>query len=842
MKKQLLLLITALLLSWSASAQMVLEFNTNLSDGTSITLPLKGTVDVTVNWGDGSSDDTYTTTGNKEHTYAVEGTYTVSITGSLTQFGTSFPNAPNIDKLVKVTSFGDIGLTSLKSAFSGAINLVEVPLQLPSTVESLTYMFFSASKFNFDISSWDVSQVTGMSYMFCAATAFNQDIGGWNVSNVINMSTMFSGATAFNKNIGGWDVSKVTHMTGMFSSATAFNQDISSWDVSSVTAMERMFADAIAFNQNIGNWNVSNVTSMERMFNNASAFNQNIGTWNVSSVTNMSTMFYRAAAFNQDISTWDVSKVTDMKEMFYGATSFNGDISGWDVSKVTNMDRMLIGAVAFNQDIGSWDVSKVTNMDRMFSGATSFNQDIGSWDVSKVTNMDRMFSGVTSFNQDIGSWDVSNVTSMISMFSGATSFNQDIGSWDISKVKYMPGMFVNVTLSTANYNSLLIGWAAQTVQNGVSFHGGKSKYSPGAAAAARAVLTGTYAWSITDGGESIVPVVSTHAISGITSTTASSGGNITNDGGSAVTARGVVWGTSTNPTITSNAGITTDGTGTGIFASNITGLTENTSYYVRAYATNANGTEYGDNMEFTTKNATFTVTFTVTDNAVPLTGATITFNGVEHTTGADGMVTIADVADGTYDYTVSKTAYVVVSGQVVVAGADVDKTITLTHKTYSVTLTIVDAEAAPIEGATVTFDGVEHTTGADGMVTIADVADGTYNYTVSKTAYIGASGNMVVNGADVDKTITISHTTGIDLSILSNLKVYPNPFSNEITIINADKVKYVTITNTIGQCVMSITLTGSTQTINLSELNSGVYLVAFDDINGERIVRKMIKK
>ena len=767
MKKQLLLLITALLLSWSASAQMVLEFNTNLSDGTSITLPLKGTVDVTVNWGDGSSDDTYTTTGNKEHTYAVEGTYTVSITGSLTQFGTSFPNAPNIDKLVKVTSFGDIGLTSLKSAFSGAINLVEVPLQLPSTVESLTYMFFSASKFNFDISSWDVSQVTGMSYMFCAATAFNQDIGGWNVSNVINMSTMFSGATAFNKNIGGWDVSKVTHMTGMFSSATAFNQDISSWDVSSVTAMERMFADAIAFNQNIGNWNVSNVTSMERMFNNASAFNQNIGTWNVSSVTNMSTMFYRAAAFNQDISTWDVSKVTDMKEMFYGATSFNGDISGWDVSNVTNM-------------------------------------------------------GV--------------------MFSGATSFNQDIGSWDISKVKYMPGMFVNVTLSTANYNSLLIGWAAQTVQNGVSFHGGKSKYSPGAAAAARAVLTGTYAWSITDGGESIVPVVSTHAISGITSTTASSGGNITNDGGSAVTARGVVWGTSTNPTITSNAGITTDGTGTGIFASNITGLTENTSYYVRAYATNANGTEYGDNMEFTTKNATFTVTFTVTDNAVPLTGATITFNGVEHTTGADGMVTIADVADGTYDYTVSKTAYVVVSGQVVVAGADVDKTITLTHKTYSVTLTIVDAEAAPIEGATVTFDGVEHTTGADGMVTIADVADGTYNYTVSKTAYIGASGNMVVNGADVDKTITISHTTGIDLSILSNLKVYPNPFSNEITIINADKVKYVTITNTIGQCVMSITLTGSTQTINLSELNSGVYLVAFDDINGERIVRKMIKK
>jgi hypothetical protein len=68
-------------------------------------------------------------------------------------------------------------------------------------------------------------------------------------------------------------------------------------------------------------------------------------------------------------------------------------------------------------------------------------------------------------------------------------------------------MFDGVTLSTANYNSLLIGWATQTVKNGVSFHGGNSKYSPGAAATARAVLIGTYGWTIIDGGESIVPVV-----------------------------------------------------------------------------------------------------------------------------------------------------------------------------------------------------------------------------------------------------------------------------------------------------------------------------------------------
>jgi len=88
-----------------------------------------------------------------------------------------------------------------------------------------------------------------------------------------------------------------------------------------------------------------------------------------------------------------------------------------------------------------------------------------------------------------------------------------------------------------------------------------------------------------------VPVLTTTAVTNITATTAVSGGNITSDGGSAVTARGVCWGTNTTPTIADNR--TTDGTGTGSYVSIITGLTANTTYYVRAYATNSVGTGYG---------------------------------------------------------------------------------------------------------------------------------------------------------------------------------------------------------------------------------------------------------
>ena len=96
----------------------------------------------------------------------------------------------------------------------------------------------------------------------------------------------------------------------------------------------------------------------------------------------------------------------------------------------------------------------------------------------------------------------------------------------------------------------------------------------------------------------VVPTVVTTPISGITSTTAVSGGNVSSDGGSPVTARGVCWSTTPNPTVALSTK-TSNGIGRGTFVSNITGLTLGTIYYVRAYATNAVGTSYGAEFSFT---------------------------------------------------------------------------------------------------------------------------------------------------------------------------------------------------------------------------------------------------
>lgn len=92
-----------------------------------------------------------------------------------------------------------------------------------------------------------------------------------------------------------------------------------------------------------------------------------------------------------------------------------------------------------------------------------------------------------------------------------------------------------------------------------------------------------------------LPSVSTKVVS---DTTATCGGNVTNDGGAKVTARGVCWNTTGNPTIMDSH--TTDGSGLGEFTSSLTGLVPLTTYYVRAYATNDLGTAYGEEKNFTT--------------------------------------------------------------------------------------------------------------------------------------------------------------------------------------------------------------------------------------------------
>jgi hypothetical protein len=134
-----------------------------------------------------------------------------------------------------------------------------------------------------------------------------------------------------------------------------------------------------------------------------------------------------------------------------------------------------------------------------------------------------------------------------------------------------------------------------------------------------------------------IPTLTTTNISGVTANSANSGGDVTNDGGASITARGVCWATTQNPTISNSK--TSNGTGTGTFTSNITGLNPNVTYFVRAYATNSAGTNYGEQKSFTTLIDLPTV---VTNNITSITSNSSVSGGLVSNSGG-GTVTARGV-------------------------------------------------------------------------------------------------------------------------------------------------------------------------------------------------------
>jgi len=123
------------------------------------------------------------------------------------------------------------------------------------------------------------------------------------------------------------------------------------------------------------------------------------------------------------------------------------------------------------------------------------------------------------------------------------------------------------------------------------------------------------------------PSVITSPVTSVSSGSAVCGGEVISDSGTPVTSRGICWSTNKNPTIANSH--TTNGTGKGVFISNITGLNHVTTYYVRAYATNSIGTSYGEELSFHTlsKDATVTSTaFSVDQDALTITGISILEN------------------------------------------------------------------------------------------------------------------------------------------------------------------------------------------------------------------------
>ena len=224
--------------SSSPSPNLVLVYDTSKEPANNtISLPLAGTVNVNVQWGDGTFNN-YTTTGFKTHTYASPGVYTVSVSGTMTSLdhgtGTSIQN--NKLKLIRCLSFGNLGITNMLRAFRGCINLTEVPDQLPSGVTNCSEMFHSCTSFNdHRVAMWNVSSVTNMQNMFRRCQQFDADLSSWNTASVTGMGNMFYDCQSFNSDLSSWDTGSVLNMSAMFLNADAYDCNMASWNLSSLS-------------------------------------------------------------------------------------------------------------------------------------------------------------------------------------------------------------------------------------------------------------------------------------------------------------------------------------------------------------------------------------------------------------------------------------------------------------------------------------------------------------------------------------------------------------------------------------------------------------------------------
>jgi surface protein len=259
------------------------------------------------------------------------------------------------------------------------------------------------------------------------------------------------------------------------------------WDFRTMVSISSLFRFTNNFDGNVtrlDDWYTPNATKLELIYDGVGGAGIDASKWNTSSCESLLGLFNNCPQFNSDLSTKQVTR-----KAVQGRNYPDFVDTAWDVSNVYSFQGIFSFCTSFDNggnpdNIGLWNLrntpapaGQLFTLDNMFNNCSSFNGNVSPWDVSNVRAFGSMFNGCSSFNQDLSQWDFSglaigscNSASIIYFLRGATAFNQDISNWDLTGAGGLNGLMgpnfppsplpSDPTLDTSIYNNVLVNWSA----------------------------------------------------------------------------------------------------------------------------------------------------------------------------------------------------------------------------------------------------------------------------------------------------------------------------------------------------------------------------------------------
>ena len=407
-------------------------------------------LDITVDWGDGTTDVYNTNPVNfpadvPEHVYATPGTYDVTITPNGRGIeGWSFTN-----NQTDARTMASVKLTEIKQWGDMVFGCPPNPVNINNSGNQGSRYWYECMNLG-PINAVDTPMIVGQYVrqpQINWGARRNADLGLPRDENVSRLND--------------WDMRSLIRCEGMFRFCGTFNSDVSNWYMPNMERLELMFWGT-DFQGDVSKWHTSNMGILFGMFQSCTNFNSDCSTKTVT----------RKAVYNSGRSG-NYKEFTD---------------TAWDMDNAFSFFAMFDGCTSFDnggnpQGLNTWNVGLATpfpneryNLDSMFRG-TQFNGDLDNWDVSQCQQFGSMFQDNTVFNGDITNWDFSGLavgncaaSSIIYFVRGATSFNQDVSNWDLTGAGGLNGLMgpnfpphplpSDPTLDTSIYNDVLVNFSA----------------------------------------------------------------------------------------------------------------------------------------------------------------------------------------------------------------------------------------------------------------------------------------------------------------------------------------------------------------------------------------------